>query len=194
MSTTTAPLTDDSPPDPLRVVVASQNPVKIEAARRGFEQVFPALEIRIESLSVPSGVSDQPFSDDETLKGARTRAENARAARPDADYWIGLEGGLELHQADLMAGAWIFVLGPGGQGRSRTASFLLPALISQKIRQGLELGAAIDEVFNRQGAKRGPGAAGLLTDGVIGRTDLYEPAVVLALIPFHQRRLYPSAD
>ncbi len=176
-----------------RVVVTSGNPVKIEAARRGFEQVFPDHDIRIEPLKVPSGVPDQPLTDEETLKGARTRAENARAARPDADFWIGLEGGLETQSGQLMAGAWIFVLGPDGEGRSRTANFLLPEPIAEKIRSGLELGTAIDQVFQRQGAKQGPGAAGLLTDGVIGRTDLYEPAVVLALIPFRQKELYDAS-
>ena len=174
----------------LRVVVTSGNPVKIDAARRGFEQVFPSHEIQIEALKVPSGVPDQPLTDEETLRGARNRAENARTARPDADFWIGLEGGLETQGEQLMAGAWIFVLGPQGEGRSRTANFLLPERIVKKIREGLELGTAIDQVFHRQGAKQGPGAAGLLTDGVIGRTDLYEPAVVLALIPFRQKELY----
>jgi len=174
----------------LHVLVASKNPVKIEAGRRGFERVFPDHDLQVEGISVPSGVSDQPSTDAETLRGARQRAMNARDARPEADFWVGMEGGLEELDGDLLAGAWIFILGRQGQGRSRTANFLLPPVVAQRVRAGLELGSAIDEVFNRRGAKRGPGAAGLLTDEVIGRTDLYEPSVVLALAPLRKRELY----
>ena len=181
----------DSRPE-LRVLVASKNPVKLGAARRGFERVFADHRIHIESISVPSGVPDQPTTDEETLRGARQRARNARAAEPDADFWVGMEGGLEHHGGELMAGAWIYILGPHGSGRSRTANFLLPPSVVEKIHAGMELGLAIDEVFDRRGAKRGPGAAGLLTDEVLGRTDLYEPSVILALAPLRKAELYTA--
>ena len=180
-------------PQIIRVVVTSKNPIKIEAARRGFERAFPDAQVQIRSEAVPSGVADQPKTDAETLRGARQRAETAKERYPDADFWIGLEGGLEIHDGELFAGAWIYILGTRSHGRSRTANFLLPPTLIELLDQGLELGQAIDQVFDRQGAKRGPGAAGLLTDDVIRRADLYEPAVILALAPLKKERLYADS-
>ena len=49
----------------------------------------------MESANVPSGVSDQPRSEQETLEGARNRARSAARGYPHADYWVGIEGGIE---------------------------------------------------------------------------------------------------
>ena len=56
------------------LVVASQNPVKVEAARRGFASMFPGRAFDLHSVAVPSGVRPQPLSDAETLQGALNRA------------------------------------------------------------------------------------------------------------------------
>lgn len=50
-----------------KVIVASKNPVKINATQSAFEKMFPDEEFSFEGISVPSGVSDQPMSEDETL-------------------------------------------------------------------------------------------------------------------------------
>lgn len=167
----------------LRVVVASHNPVKLAAAAAGFEQTFPGRAIEIVASDVPSGVPDQPWSDTETLEGATNRAVGARAAEPDAHYWVGIEGG--LHEADgtMESFAWVVVTAAVGTGRSRTASFLVPPTVADLVRSGLELGSAIDQTFDRVNSKQGEGAVGMLTGGVIDRRGLYEPAVVLALAP-----------
>jgi inosine/xanthosine triphosphatase len=180
----------------LRVVVASKNPVKQEAARRGFgrvfaDRVFADRELTVEGVSVDSGVAAQPRTDDETLRGATQRARAARAASPEADYWVGMEGGLAENGPDLLGFAWIVVVDAAGrEGRARTAGFVIPKPVRELVEQGLELGEADDRVFSRQGSKREEGAVGILTRGLIDRTNLYEPAVVLALIPFLQPELY----
>ena len=170
------------------IAIASNNPVKIQAALLGFQRVFPAAQFDVVSMATPSGVSDQPMSDDETLAGARQRASNVRARVADADYWVGIEGGVEPHGDALEAFAWIVVLGPERSGHARTASFTLPDEVATLIRQGVELGLADDRVFGREDSKRHNGSVGLLTHDVMDRTEYYAHAVVLALIPF----LWPS--
>ena len=59
------------------VVVASNNPVKKQAALAGFQKMFAHEDFKIEGIAVPSGVSDQPMSDEETLQGALNRAQKA---------------------------------------------------------------------------------------------------------------------
>lgn len=172
------------------IVVASVNPVKAQAAANGFARLFPDEPFQVETVEVASGVSAQPMSDDETLRGALNRAANAMTARPHADYWIGIEGGIADIDGELAAFAWVAVRTRGTIGRARSGTFLLPSAIVDLIRQGVELGEADDIVFGRSNSKHGNGAVGLLTGDVIDRVQLYEHALILALIPFRQPALY----
>jgi inosine/xanthosine triphosphatase len=176
---------------PKILVLASENPVKIRAARRGFERAFPGESFVVEPVTVPSGVASQPFSDAETLRGAENRVARATEIRPDGDFWIGMEGGLMDEGESLVAFAWVVVRSASLAGRSRTATFALPERVAELVRSGHELGEADDVVFGRSGSKRKGGAVGLLTGNVIDRAELYEPSVVLSLIPFLNPELYP---
>jgi len=174
-----------------KIIVASHNPVKIESARRGYSQLFPDELIEIYAVEVPSGVGLQPSSDAETLRGAANRAHNARAAIPQADSWVGIEGGVEEWADRLAAFAWVVVLSKGRCGQARTATFFLPPAVAELVRQGVELGEADDIVFGRTNSKQANGAVGLLTGDAIDRTTYYQQAVLLALIPLKNPQLYP---
>lgn len=173
----------------IKVIIGSKNPVKITCTKLAFEKVFPQSDIIVEGVSVPSGVNDQPMSDQETWEGARNRAGKAKQQFKEADYWVGIEGGIE-EKEEMEAFAWVYVLSKEQKGQARTATFQLPPKIRELINQGIELGIADDMVFNRQNSKQSNGAVGILTKGLIDRAEYYEPAVVLALIPFVNRDLY----
>lgn len=173
-----------------RIIVASTNPVKIQAALGGFLRMFPDEMFEISGVNVDSGVSDQPFGNLETLMGARMRAENARTSAPEADYWVGIEGGVEEDNGELAAFAWIVVLSSSLCGKGRTGTFFLPHAVAKLVRQGKELGDADDIVFGKKNSKQQNGALGLLTNNILNRTILYEFAVMLALIPFKNPDLY----
>lgn len=177
-----------------RIVVASKNPAKIRAALRAFGRVFPDRRFEVEGVSAASGVSRQPMSDAETLLGARNRAEAARRAVPDADFWVGMEGGVEEHPAGLASFAWIVVLSDSRVGQGRSGVFFLPEPVARMVRSGIELGDANDRVFGRTGSKLEEGAIGLLSRGAMDRVELYEHATVLALLPFVDPELYGGAS
>ena len=179
---------------PLRVLVASANPVKLRATREGFRTLVGAREVNLEGIAVPSGVAHQPLSDEETLRGALQRVEALRALAPEADFWVGLEGGVQPEGDELLAFAWVVAASRTRIGRARTAAFVLPHEIARLVRTGIELGEADDRIFGRVGSKQEDGAVGLLTGGAIDRARLYAPAVTLALLPFHNPVLYPTAD
>lgn len=172
------------------VIVASKNPVKIRAVQVGFERMFPDWNCEFHTVSVDSGVSNQPNTDEVTLRGACNRAEAAMIAAPKADFWVGVEGGVEDLGAEMTAFAWIVVRSRQVIGKGRTGAFFLPEVVSKLIRQGLELGEADDLVFGRSNSKQDNGAIGLLTGNIIDRAQLYEQAVVLALVPFKNPELY----
>jgi inosine/xanthosine triphosphatase len=173
-----------------KVVIASHNPVKTEAVRDGFERMFPEEELIIETISVDSGVGDQPLSSQIACQGAENRAMRARQAAPESDYWVGVEGGCDFLDDEMISFAWIVVLSADRVGRARTADFELPKAVKSLVEAGLELGDADDRVFGEHNSKQKSGAVGLLTGGVVTRKTLYEQAVILALIPFKQPELY----
>ena len=173
-----------------KIVVASTNPVKVRATLAGFQAMFPDETFVVETVNVLSGVAAQPFSDAETLQGALQRAEGACAVCPQANYWVGIEGGVEAIDEELGVFAWIVVKSATRLGKGKTGTFFLPSIITELVKAGKELGEADDLVFQRTNSKQKDGSIGILTQGIIDRVELYRPAVIFALIPFKKPELY----
>ncbi len=168
----------------MKIIVASKNPAKLEAVRQAFATVMPGRELHIEGLSVDSGVKEQPDSDEETRQGSINRASAARTACPEADFWVGLEGGLERISDQWLASAWMAVLDAQGRlGIARTPTLPLPPAVEALLKQGLELGEANDRVFATHNSKQKGGAFGLLTGGRMTRGGVYAQTLELAMIP-----------
>lgn len=173
-----------------KIIIASQSPVKIEAVKIAFKKVFVNNALLFESFNAVSNVSDQPMTSDETYLGAKNRANYSYNKKNDADFWIGIEGGVQKTGNELEAFAWVYIKSEKAIGKARTASFFLPNKISELIKQGIELGEADDIVFNLQDSKKKNGAVGILTKDKITRTSYYVDAIILALIPFINNELY----
>lgn len=177
-----------------KVVVASLNPVKINAARQAFERVFPLDHFEVRGRQVPSFVAAQPMSDEETLEGAINRAENAKLAETDADFWVGIEGGIEVVGEDMEAFGWMVVVSNNQYGQARSCTFPVPPYVARQVQEGKELGHVNDQFFQMHNSKQGGGAVGSLTDNVVTRTDLYTQPLILALIPFSQPHLFYDVE
>jgi inosine/xanthosine triphosphatase len=152
--------------------------------------MFPDQAFALEGIAAASGVSRQPVTSEETLRGALHRAAGAAQKRPDVDYWVGIEGGVEESEEGLTAFAWVVIRSQALVGKARTGTFFLPERVAKLVREGHELGEADDIVFGKVDSKREEGAIGLLTGNVIDRTALYEHAVILALVPFRNAAMY----
>jgi inosine/xanthosine triphosphatase len=152
--------------------------------------MFGQEEFEFEMVGAPSGVSDQPRSNAETLLGARNRACRAAATVTTADFWVGVEGGVEEFDGEMTSFSWVYIQSRRRSGKARSATFFLPPVVADLLRQGVELGEADDRVFGRVNSKQENGAVGILTENVIDRARLYEQAVTLALIPFKNETLY----
>lgn len=174
----------------MKVIIASKNPVKINCTEEGFSQMYPNTKIEVEGLAIPSGVSDQPMTNEETLKGAKNRAINAKLNNSDADFWVGIEGGVEDTSDGMEAFAWVVILSKEQEGQSRTSTFYLPCKVRKLVLEGIELGHANDQVFAEHNSKQKGGAVGSLTNGILGRTEYYVQAVILALVPHVKHELY----
>ena len=114
------------------ISVASTNPVKLKATLDGFKKMFPRESFEIRTVKIPAeGISEQPMTDEETLEGADTRALHAREMMPEADYWVGIEGGVMDRGPHLSGFAWVVVLSEGKRGVGRSGEFFLPENIAE---------------------------------------------------------------
>ncbi len=154
----------------MKVIIASKNPVKINSIKLGFKKVFNENKFDFEGTSVSSEVSDQPMSVKETYTGALNRIRNAKIKVPDANFYCGIEGGMEYFDNQCYAFAWIIIDNGKTIGKARTASFMLPPKVVELINQGMELGHADDIVFGHSNSKQKQGSVGILTHDKIDRT------------------------
>ena len=171
------------------IAVGSTNPVKIGAVRAVVSRLAP--NATVEGIAVASTVSDQPFGDEETIRGARARATAAREA-VGAELGVGLEGGVvELADGSMQTCAWAVVVDANGRsGVGGSLAMPLPSSVAAMIREGTELGVAMDRLVGAHGTKHGSGAVGILTNGLVDRQRAYEILVIYALGPFLRSDLY----
>lgn len=75
----------------MKIIVGSKNKIKVEAVKEILKEYSHLSGAQVLEIEVPSEVSDQPKSLEETIAGAMNRARNAFG---DCDYSFGLESGL----------------------------------------------------------------------------------------------------
>ena len=161
------------------IAIGSENPVK----RSALQRVRP--ESTVTAVAVDSGVSEQPRGREETVAGARNRALAALSAT-DADYGVGLEGGVT--ERDTPEGLWLVMWAAVTDGtethHGAGPSIRLPEPVATRLRDGGELGPVLDEELGREALGEQEGAIGVYTGGHVGRTEALSDAVAGAFGPF----------
>ncbi len=173
------------------LAVGSTNPVKIQAVVRAAAQTWP--DAQVTGYEVESGVAVQPWGDEETRAGARTRAHNALQAAlhaqkltsvsmSDTVLGIGLEGGVFLQQEELWSTVWVVVTDTtGAVYESNGARFLIPQVIADKIKAGGEMGPVVSELVGKEDVKQTSGMIGIITNNFVDRTGEYAGIAKLSL-------------
>jgi inosine/xanthosine triphosphatase len=169
----------------MEVVVASENAVKLEAAKRAFALQFPDTEISYITASVPSDVNDQPLSPEETALGAYNRAKNARQST--AKFSVGVEGGMcattlngQVHTSEqtwacvLDCETGVYEIGSG------PAYPILPNIL-RHIYEGSSLTEAMALEYGIQDIGKKEGYNGWLSNNILNRVEVSKLAVLLAL-------------
>jgi inosine/xanthosine triphosphatase len=170
------------------VAVGSTNPVKLAAVRSVFQRLEP--RTHVDGIAVTSGVPDQPVGDAQTIEGATNRSCAARKAL-DADLGVGIEGGVVETPTGMRTCAWAVVVTRNGNAHvGGSLSMPLPDAVARLIRDGVELGYAIDQLVGTTNIKHGAGAVGILTEGLVNRQEAYETILAYALAPILGEPLY----
>jgi len=146
-------------------------------------RVAPRAAVR--GVAVASGVPDQPWGDEETIRGAVARARAAldALAGDGAALGVGFEGGVvEEGDGSVRSCAWAAVVAADGTtGVGGSLAMPLPPPVARLLRDGVELGAAIDRLTGATNSKHAGGAVAELTRGLIDRQQAYEVILTYAL-------------
>ena len=157
-------------------------------------------EATVSAVAVGSGVSEQPYGEAETIRGARNRARRAFEAG-DFDLGVGIEGGVaelcsaarrtasdDVAEAEGAEGLFLIMWAAATDGDrvelGAGPRLRLPDAIADRVRDGEELGPVMDDVLGAENVAEGRGAAGALTGNAIDRTEGLRHAVAGALGPF----------
>ncbi|WP_139363754.1 inosine/xanthosine triphosphatase, partial [Oceanospirillum linum] len=130
---------------------------------------FPQQAFEFVGISVPSEVADQPMTNEETHRGAVNRVKNAKVEMPTADFYVGLEAGIEGN----VTFAWMVIESDTHRGESRSASLMLPPEVLAQLADANELGDVMDKVFGTENIKQKGGAISLLTQNQLTRSSVY---------------------
>ena len=177
---------------PTKILIGSENSVKIESVRQSFSKFFKPVDVK--GVSVDSGVSAQPFNAD-TFAGAKNRAEQVKRINGEqslnANFFVGIEGGvLQLHNRWFQFTVIHILDQQHRESVGTTGLYELPAWLVEKLLVGIELGHIIDELTGDVNTKEKQSASGFFTKGAVDRLQNYTQAVTFALIPFLQDNLY----
>lgn len=169
------------------IAVGTTNKAKVKCVADTFARCFPQLQTTVLSTEVVSAVAAQPMSADESMQGAQHRANAALAQLPEAQFGIGLEGGVEKIGDRYFECGWMCVVerSTGRVGWGSSARFEMSSKIMRKlIDEKKELAQVMDELTGETDVRSNLGAMGILTAGHLGRAEAYSHGLMFALAPF----------
>jgi inosine/xanthosine triphosphatase len=187
----------------LVLAVGSARKPKLAAVREAADGMLDLLPVgtsfEIVGVEVESGVNHTPLSREQSMCGARQRADAlikiAQEQRKAWNYFVGLEGGLdsvlEDGQRRVFLESWAYV-SDGTRGHfGRSGAIELPEALAEEVFvKGTELSIAIDQSAGQAGIRDAQGAWGVLSANKITRQESFRVALIAAFVPFFNLNAY----
>lgn len=180
-----------------QIAVGSLNPVKLSAVEEAITD-YPILSgLKVQGVSVESGVREQPLSLEETIRGAKQRAKQAFK---NCRYSIGIESGFMVipeTNGEYMDVSICSVYDGKQHHIGMSCGFRIPREITQSI---INKGWDLDKGLKHHGLTSDPrlgvskGAIGLFTNGRICRKDYSKQAVIMALISVENPSFFDPSE
>jgi inosine/xanthosine triphosphatase len=187
----------------LIIAVGSARKPKLAAVRDAVDGMIsllsPGTSIEIVGREVESGVNHTPLSREESMRGARQRAETLQKMAQEEgrlwNYFVGLEGGLdsvmENGERRVFLESWAYV-SDGTRGHfGRSGAVELPEVLAEEVFvNGTDLSIAIDRFAGEVGIRDAQGAWGVLSANKITRQEAFRVALIAAFAPFFNSSAY----
>lgn len=165
----------------MKILIGTYNRAKTKAVQTISRIYYP--EANFINIEVPSLVSSQPMSNEETRQGAINRAKQLMEMEPsDALFGIGLEGGVHEIEDTMYICNWGALATNNGEVFTATgAGVPLPKEIADRLRAGGELGPVMDVYTSSNDIRHEEGAIGVFTNGLVKRSDMFEHIMLLLI-------------
>ncbi|WP_455392701.1 inosine/xanthosine triphosphatase, partial [[Eubacterium] cellulosolvens] len=165
------------------VAVGTENDVKYQAVNNVFSKLFSTLKIL--KVPVSSGVKAQPM-EDETIAGAKNRAQAAMEQTSKAHFAVGIEAGLFEDNATgkFFDVQYCAIIDRGGRITvGHGSGFYYPDKVIDGVKAGRTIGEVMSTLTGIQDIGKKLGAIGYLTKNILTREALTEQAVLMAMVP-----------
>jgi len=184
----------------VKIFIATKRLPKLEAVQQAFAKLdsfFKRADLEFISEKVSTDAPEMPLTISETVGGAKARAEAIQALNSQADeaFFIGLEGGFfnfELDSSELyFLQSWAYVSNGKVGHFGASSAVQVPTQVKQAVvDENRELGDVIDQFGQDKNIRNKGGAFEVFTDGFLTRQQSFEQAVLNAMAPFFNAKLY----
>ncbi len=179
------------------VFIGTKNQIKVTALEEALRQ-YPSLQnVIVIPRVVSSGVSEQPLSLEELVKGAKTRAKSSYEG---CLYGVGIESGI-MHvtgtERDYMDICMCAIYDGHYHHLGMSCGFVLPAsVVTLILDEGLDLNQAMqkNQFTTKTALGHAEGAIGVLTNGRITRKDYTKQSIVTAMCSIDNSQYYESSE
>jgi len=128
----------------MKIIVGSKNQDKIKIGEDALTELH--LDIEVQGVEVDSKITDQPLDKETTKKGAISRAYNVKKKNPEADFWLGLEGGLHDYGEGYHLVTYACLIDDNnGEYIGEGEEIHLPEEVLKKVKEGEWFGDVIRE-------------------------------------------------
>lgn len=165
-----------------KFAVASENPVKIQAAKECLQCLFEDADIDLIAVVVKTEIDEQPLDLLVTKKGAKQRA--IKCFEKTSRISIGIEDGVYKDGDECKNICICYVFDGQNFAEGKSSSFLIPAEVAKFLYdENLDLEQAMLKagLTNKENLGSQEGAIGVFSKGKLNRIDYTKQAVNLAL-------------
>ncbi len=188
------------------IVIGTLNRAKTEGFKKAVDTISKNINdplwntIEYNSVETSSGVSSRPLSTDEMINGAINRARDALKKVPNADFSVGMEGGVYTNSFGTYLGAWIAIIKNSQNttnhkeeiGLGCSAFIEIPKDFAERLNNGEEMGPLMQELMNdkNNNIRHSNGTSGVLTSDLYTRNMEFEHATICAFAKFLNPQMY----
>ncbi|MDQ3323592.1 MAG: inosine/xanthosine triphosphatase [Acidobacteriota bacterium] len=187
----------------MKIALGTTRASKIDAVRAAIMRIAEIDSgwrgAEIIPLAAQTDSPAMPLTDEELMRGAKSRAEAVRKLlqqeNKTAYLYIGLEGGfhtIELeNQTYTFLRGWAFVTDGSRGNFGASPSIPVPdSIVKPVAEENRELGDVIDEVAHESDIRSRQGAWGVFSRNLLTRSMSFEAALIAAFAPFYNEKLY----
>lgn len=171
----------------MNILLTSKNDAKKLALQNVIKKFYD--QYSITTLSVDSGVSKTPTSDEEAIRGCFNRIEEVRQVENHFDAYVSFEGMVSKNHFGTFVYGWcLFVNAKTNEySLGASAQVMIPKFISEKISSEEEFSDVVKMHYKSPHISEMPiiGSNGLFTNLAYTRVNEFEDAAMCALGYFH---------